>query len=256
MLFSPRRHELAGDFTAAEKILVLIGQMGSFTGPMGVSELARATSITKSTVHRLLVTLLTAGVVQRVGSGYALTAGTIWTQPARSRYGRLVKVAKPFLLELYEATGRAAYLSVATEQGTIVLDSVHSHAYAGIILCTTGVVPPHCTASGKVLLAFDADLKRRFVRSGDLDALTRFTITDAHRLRRELHAARTRGLAFDQQEHILGVCTVAAPLLPPNGRPIGAIALADRARDFTRGEESELRRVALAAARAVSLSGP
>ncbi|MEV0650966.1 IclR family transcriptional regulator [Phytomonospora sp. NPDC050363] len=256
MPISHRRTELAGEFTAAEKILVLIGEMGSFTGPMGVSELARATSITKSTVHRLLITLLEAGVVHRVESGYALAAGTIWTRPGRLRYGQLVKVVKPFLLELYESTGRAAYLSVATEQGVLVLDSVHSHAYSRIALCTASVVPPHCTASGKVLLAFDTDLRRRFLRSGNLNALTRFTITDADRLRLELHAARSRGLAFDRQEHILGVCGAAAPLLRSNGRPLGAIALADRARDFSPREEVELRRVALAAGRAVSLGQP
>ncbi len=96
-------------------------------------------------------------------------------------------------------------------------------------------VPPHCTALGKVLLAYLPEQPRSaLLRSLELQAITPHTITDRETLERALAETRMRGYAVENEEFHLGGACVAAPVFGSHGRVIAAIStslLASRARE-------------------------
>ncbi len=79
--------------------------------------------------------------------------------------------------------------------------------------------PIHCSASGKVVLAWmDPGERRSVLGGGPLPALTDHSITDAARLEAELRRVRRLGYAVNREEHVLGLSAVAAPILGRTGR--------------------------------------
>jgi DNA-binding IclR family transcriptional regulator len=95
-------------------------------------------------------------------------------------------------------------------------------------------MPLHCTALGKVLLAFSADRGAALLADlGPLIARTPSTITDPERLIAELAEARASGVAYDDGESSPGLHCVAAPVLARNGTVRAALSV-------SMGTDSEL----------------
>lgn len=237
---------------AAEKLIILLHEMGRAERAVGVSELARAVALPKSTVHRLLAALERAGAVRRLGARYALQTDTVWERAGRHQRVLLVRTVSPYLLELYDLTGLAASFAVPSRGGVMYPASVYPHAFTRSVMRTAVLVPPHCTASGKVLLAYDPELRDSFLGPPALAPITRFTVTDPRRLELELLAVRRDGVAHDKQEHLLGIWTAAVPVLDGRNRVLGALGLAATGGDPGMRGEQALRRVARSMAPAVA----
>jgi DNA-binding IclR family transcriptional regulator len=86
-------------------------------------------------------------------------------------------------------------------------------------------VPPHCTALGKILLAYDYEALERILAKGSLPALTPNTITNPEVLKRELERVRSQGYAMDWEEFHEGTICVAAPVRNYRGRVVAAISV-------------------------------
>jgi len=86
-------------------------------------------------------------------------------------------------------------------------------------------VPPHCTALGKVLLAYDFEALEHVLAKGSLPALTPNTITNPEVLKRELERVRSQGYAMDWEEFHEGTICVAAPVRNYRGRVVAAISV-------------------------------
>ncbi len=82
--------------------------------------------------------------------------------------------------------------------------------------------PAHCTANGKALLAELDDDRAAAVVDGTLSALTPNTITDTAVLLEELASVRESGVAFDREEHHLGISAVGTTLQNPYGLAVAA----------------------------------
>ena len=194
-------------------------------GPAGVSDIAERVGLPKSTVSRLLVTLVDLGVVEQSapGSGYRLgaylqtLAGT--AQPIR----RLVDVARPHLVELVKAVGESAGLSVLDGSDVLYLDQVSAQSEIQVRDWTGERVKAHLVSSGLVLLAESSQTAIDRYLEVPLVRQTERTMTDPVALRRRLDAVRTEGAVWVIDELIDGLSSVAAPLRDSGGRVIGAI---------------------------------
>ncbi len=194
-------------------------------GPAGVSDIAERVGLPKSTVSRLLVTLVDLGVVEQSapGSGYRLgaylqtLAGT--AQPTR----RLVDVARPHLVELVNAVGEAAGLSVLDGSEVLYLDQVSAQSEIQVRDWTGERVKAHLVSSGLVLLAESSVATIDRYLAVPLVRQTERTMTDPVALRGRLDAVRADGAAWVIDELIDGLSSVAAPLRDTSGRVIGAI---------------------------------
>ena len=195
---------------------------------LGVSELARRLGLGKSTVHRLLTTLQAEGLVQQGPrtDGYRLGIVMFELGEAARVHLDLHVAAHSVLARLREQTGETSQVSVADGDDVVVVDRVESGHSLRLFTEAGRRVPMYCTASGKVMLAFQPEARQgSYLRRVELRALTSHTITDKARLRTELRAVRARGWAESMNEREVGVASVAAPIRNISGTVVAAISV-------------------------------
>jgi DNA-binding IclR family transcriptional regulator len=87
--------------------------------------------------------------------------------------------------------------------------------------------PLFCTSSGRLFLArLDDEALDQYLRNAELPAFTRYTNTDARKLRAELMNIRNRRYAITRQEYILHVVGAAVPVESGSGVLYGALSIA------------------------------
>jgi DNA-binding IclR family transcriptional regulator len=204
--------------------------------PMGVTDIARHTELSKASVHHILATLESRRFVMREPESnlyrlgwalYELGAGVV-------RNLDISRVARPFLDRLAEQTGESVLLGILDEDTVLYLD--RGEAPNGLRMTANAGRrgPLHATASGKVLLAFahDRDLFNRIVDS-PLKALTRTTVTDPSTLRQQIAEVRHSGYATCWQETEIGLSSLAVGIRDYTGAVAGSIAVAGPATRLT-----------------------
>jgi DNA-binding IclR family transcriptional regulator len=204
--------------------------------PMGVTDIARRTELSKASVHHMLATLESRRFVMREPESnlyrlgwalYELGAGVV-------RNLDISRVARPFLDRLAEQTGESVLLGILDEDAVLYLD--RGEAPNGLRMTANAGRrgPLHATASGKVLLAFaqDHDLFNRVVGS-PLRPLTRTTVTDPSTLRQQIAEVRHTGYATCWQETENGLSSLAVGIRDYTGAVAGSIAVAGPATRLT-----------------------
>ncbi|MFF2110079.1 IclR family transcriptional regulator [Rhodococcus koreensis] len=242
------------DRAAVDKAISLLACFGkdAVTG-VGVSELARRSELSKSTAHRVLAMLERNGVVERTGTNYRL--GTWLQDLGRTVYApgqeELRDLLIPFLTDLYAATHETVHLAVLHGTDVVYLAKLYGHRQVRSPSRIGGRIPAHCTAVGKVLLAYSPENTQQTL-VGPLRRYTEHTTTNPSALAAALDRIRREGIAVEHGEVQPGLSCVAAPVLAPNGRPVAALSVsAPTGRLDTRRYAPILRRMASTAARAL-----
>ncbi|WP_123538646.1 IclR family transcriptional regulator [Halosimplex salinum] len=193
---------------------------------VGVTELADALDLPKSTVHHYLSTLASDNYLVREDGRYRLGLGLFTLGASARTQERIYHVAKPNVDRLAETTGEQARLVVERDGQGITLyqaagdDVDDPPTYAGT------VEDLHCTAAGKAFLAeLPADRLDAFLADSSLSRRTDNTITDEDELRATLAEIRERGVAFDDEERDQGVRCVASAISDRSGELLGAISV-------------------------------
>ena len=108
----------------------------------------------------------------------------------------------------------------------VYLDRVEADWPLRLHLPVGSTVPPHCSASGKLLVAsLPAAEREALVAQMPLPRFTQRTITDRALLARELDRIIDAGYAVDDEEYVLGVACVAVPVRLADGQAIAAVAV-------------------------------
>lgn len=209
----------------------------AFAGrPIGVSDLARQTNLSKATVHHLLATLENRRFVMRDSDSalYKLSWALYELGSNVVRDVDLSRIARPYLDKLAVQTGESVLLGILDGDSVLYLD--RGEAPAGLQMRANAGRrgPLHATASGKVLLAFatDGTLLARILGE-PLEKLTKTTITDPATLRLNLAQARQQGYATCWQEREVGLCSVAVPLHDYRSAVVGCLTVAGPATRLT-----------------------
>lgn len=196
---------------------------------MGVSAIAERVGLSKATVHHLLGTLASRRFVVRdeTGAQYRLSWGVYELGAAVVRRIDLTRVARHYLDRLAAQTGESVLLGMLDGDSVLYLDRGEARSGFRVVANAGRRCALHSTASGKVLLAFTQDpqvLQRVVARP--LARLTRNTITDPSRLRRELAKVRWQGFATCWQEDEVGFSSLAVPVRDYRGAVIASLAIA------------------------------
>jgi DNA-binding IclR family transcriptional regulator len=196
-------------------------------GKSTLNELAEALGVHKSTVLRLLRTLEDYRFVQRDGAHHYRLGGKLFDLSTQALEQRDIRrIAAPFLTELNVKLGHTLHLATY-EGGEAVYvdkyDSRHNVRMYSRIGKTAGL---HCTAVGKVLVAYLPDAERERV-IGELDFVVRTenTIRDAAAYTAELEVVRRQGYALDRAENESFVTCIAAPVRDASGDVIAAVSI-------------------------------
>jgi IclR family KDG regulon transcriptional repressor len=203
---------------------------------IGISDLAKRLGLAKSTVHRLASTLLDQGMLeQNAGDGkYRLGLALFELGTLVRRKMDFTMEARPFLRSLLEKTGETVHLAILDHDSVLYVISLESKQALRMGSKVGTRVPVHCTAVGKILLAFQPEAEIERIVARGLPASTPGTIVDARALQRELSGVRARSYALDDEESEVGLRSVAAPIRNDAGQVIAAISIAGPVHRMTR----------------------
>lgn len=223
---SPRT---ADGSATVDKALDVLDAVGASPGGLSQIELGERLALPKTTMYRLLGTLVSRGLLRRDPQRRVYCLGFRCFEYARLAYAApdLAANASAELRSLRDLTGETTYL--ATLDGLEVLsldrcDGAHSQRSAAALGQRK---PLHCTSQGKAILSVTAPAQRdAIIKYIALSALTPHTITDRRRLQAELKLTAARGYAIDNEEIVLGVRCCGAPIVDASGRVRGAISVA------------------------------
>jgi DNA-binding IclR family transcriptional regulator len=207
---------------AVDRAARLLTEVVHSSDPMTFTGLSAATGLAKSTTSRLLLALERNGLVRRDDHGRFLPGEMFvsfaWRGGAEAG---LVAVAQPFLERLGKATGETINLGVASHGMVEQIAQVDSTYMIGGTNWVGLAVPLHCSALGKVLLAYGAAQ----LPPGRLEQRADKTITSEAALRTDLATVRARGYAVTDEELEPGLIALAAPVFRYDGTVVAAMSV-------------------------------
>jgi DNA-binding IclR family transcriptional regulator len=214
---------------------------------MSLSDIAEITGLARSTVHRIVVALeaellVSAAPTSGAGGGYRLGSGI--ASLAQSAERSFALDFHPHMAKLSRATGETVDLSIREYDHVRFVHQISVPHRLRAVSAVGAAFPTYCTAPGKALLATlpTDQLERMLPR--EFEPATPQSLTSLAQLLEELNVVRSSGLAFDREEHTIGICAVGIAVEDSSGREI-AISIPLPATRFY-GQEQRLATALLA----------
>ncbi len=208
-----------------------------FTGEpdeLGVTELSKRLKLHKNNVFRLLATLEARGYIEqnKASENYRLGIRCLRLGQRFVNQMGLLRQARPVMSQIAKASRETSFLAVL-RNGTIVpLDTVEAEQPGRLVSRIGDSLPLHCTAVGKMHLAF-ADDELRNSLPDTLQKFTEKTTVDRNVLFQQLKKIGENGYAVDLGEHIEDVRSVAVPVRDYTRAVVGGLAVAGPAYRLT-----------------------
>lgn len=226
-----------------ERCFKILEAIAANQGEASLIALAKTLAIPRSTVHRILSSLIKLGYVEQnqQNGRYGLGLKVLALSNVVLEKLDLRKISGGYLKELMLATGETANLVVLDEDEVVYIEKVESLATVRVFSLIGKRAPVHTTGAGKVLLSEMAqpDIIEIIHRKG-MPLLTRRSITNISLLLDELALVRKQGFALDDQECELGARCVAAPVRNHSGRIIAAMSISGPVTRLTHRRIKEL----------------
>jgi IclR family transcriptional regulator, acetate operon repressor len=229
-------------FSASDEITEIASETSSTIKAFGVlevlvragravtlSELMHSTELPKPSLHRTLALFEEAGFLAREPGGRAYIIGERLSRFALDvlRSDAAAAERRAILRRVVSEISETCNLAVLKKGVLIYLDRVEAPWPLRLHVAEGGAgLPPHCCASGKLLLAhLPAAERQRLLELLPLERFTERTITDRAVLESELDRIVSVGYAVDNEEYVLGVACVAVPVPNRHGDVVASVAV-------------------------------
>jgi DNA-binding IclR family transcriptional regulator len=190
-------------------------------------QIVEQTGLPKSTVHRLLATLISHGFVDRAGARYVLGSRlfVLGNHVPFCRPRQVREVAKPFLCDLQGHIRQNIHLAMLESDSVLYVEKL-SLGRSPLPTSVGAMLPAHHTALGKALLAYSSESEIDAYLRRPLAKPTNWTVTDPAAIKRELRDVRLNGYATEHNETMIGLSCVAAPIFSRRSRqPVAALSV-------------------------------
>lgn len=218
--------------------------LDSFDGqvPLSLKEISARVKLPETTVFRVLLTLEKHKYLQQNRDGTYQLANKLlfgWLVQAAEE---LRHHARPEMERLANTFGETVSLSYLYDDRIHVLDCIETFHEIRMTNKVGRVLPPHCSAMGKVITAFqDRALADRILEVYGLTPRTEHTITDRQKLFQEFEQARKTGLAADREESIRGGICFGAALQTKSKPVVAALSISTPMMRMTPKLEQEIK---------------
>lgn len=193
----------------------------------GVRQLATELGFSKSSVQRILSTLLQHGFVRKneETNKYELGLSVLELSSIFLKQIDLHKEAMPILMKLANTHRETAHLAILDNLNVVYLAKVESNQSMELISYSGHHIHTHCTSSGKLLLAHsDRYLVDTIIEKG-LNKFTSNTITDRQAFLNELSKIKQQGYSVSKGELNSNVSSISVPIRDYSGKVVAAINL-------------------------------
>ena len=209
-------------------MLTVLETLATSNRSLTVAELATSLGISRPQAHRIVAALEKEGVLARHPRSGRLIFGLRLTRAVLRIAGLspLPALWRPVLQGIVDEVGETCNLLVFPAATPTYLDRVEARWPLSLHFRIGSRVPLHCTAIGKLFLAYLPEPQRRsLLENIELPLCTPATITGLPALEKELAAIRKEGLSIDREEYLLGVVCCAVPIFNTNGDIRAGVAI-------------------------------
>lgn len=234
-LISQSAEKRSNKIGAVEHAIAILRCLSTSPEPLGINELARRIGLNKSSISRLVATLVVARLVERdaasarirLGAGLVLLAAPVLAEL------HIKDLVRPALEELAMRSGETASYNMWDGSDAVTIEQVAGPGAVRIFSEPGRRDPGHCTACGKILLAHEpAEVIEAYCATA-LEGFNERTIVEPAVLRQELATARQRGYALNLGELDGEISAISAVVRDERGKVVGSITVTVPSYRFT-----------------------
>jgi DNA-binding IclR family transcriptional regulator len=190
--------------------------------PAGLSlgQIAQRVALARSTVQRIVAALAAEKLLIAASPTGRVRLGPTILRLAASARTDFVAIARPFLVRLSDELSETVDLATIKKDHLIFVDQVIGAQRLRTVSAVGETFPLYCTANGKAYLAqLDEPAIARLIGTS-FERRTARTVTRLDDLLKELKNVRKSGVAFDLEEHTLGICAAGVVTRDLSGNDI------------------------------------
>lgn len=185
------------------------------SGSVSLSQLALKVGLPRTTVWRIVASLESEGLLTTRNPESRIQLGIELVSLAAAVRHDLRRELRPYLEELSLQVDETVDLALLDKDHVLFLDQVTRLKRLRAVSGVGVTFPLHCTANGKALLAALSPEAAEALLPEDLPSFTPNTLTTRAQLLEALTTIRAEGVAYDREEHTLGICAVGAAVRAP-----------------------------------------
>ncbi|MEJ6950706.1 IclR family transcriptional regulator [Natronospora cellulosivora (SeqCode)] len=225
-----------------DRALNILERLVESDSSMGVTDLSNSLGLHKSTVYRLLTTLVYRGFVEQdennrynVGLKLFELGGIVLNKM------RLRKKVKPYMSKLQNECKETVHLGILDDLEVVYIDKEETRETIRMYSEVGRRVAAYCTSLGKVLLAYsDIDIAKEFANY-NFEKYTANSIDSLALLQEHLKQVKEQGYAIDNQEQELGIRCIGAPIFNYDNQVIAAFSVAGPTSRMSEGKVDQLK---------------
>lgn len=225
---------------SVDRTLTILEVLSDYEDGLGITEISEKVELHKSTVHRLLNTLVYKEYIKqdKNTNKYGLTLKLFELGNKKVEKMDIVSIAQPYLKELVEKTNEVVHLVVREGIEVMYLSKVEPQKSMKMYTRIGMRKPMYCTAMGKAMLShMTKEEIDKIWNASDIKRLTDNTIVDLCKLKENLIDIRTKGYAMDEQEVEMGIRCIGTVVRDYKGQVCGGISLSSSIITFTEDKE-------------------
>ena len=211
-----------------ERALTILNKLSEYPNGLQVTRLAEQVGLTKSTVHRLLATLVNMNYVTKdeETDKYKIGLQILFLSRNLLNDNDVITVAKPHLEKLSLEVNETVHLCIENLGEIVYVDKIDSNQTVRMFSRIGSRAPMYCTAVGKVLLSgMEQDKVESVISKTEFIAKTPTTITSKEELIEEIQKIKKEGYALDNAENEESLRCIAAPIYDHNGKMIASFSI-------------------------------
>ncbi len=187
---------------------------------LSLGEIAKRVDLARSTVQRIVASLAAEKLVIAASPNGRVRLGPTLLRLAASVRSDVVAMARPFITKLSNELRETVDLASVRRDHLVFIDQVIGSHRLRTVSAVGETFPLHCTANGKAYLSqFDEAAIERLIGRA-YEPRTPRTLTKIGALLADLKMVRKTGVAYDREEHTLGICAVGVALQDPLGNAV------------------------------------
>ncbi|MEU0642264.1 IclR family transcriptional regulator [Streptomyces umbrinus] len=220
--------ERDGDVPAAgglDRAAAILGAFDANHRDLTLAALVARSGLPRSTAHRTADRMIRLGWLDKPKDRYRIGNRLFEIASLAPIRLQLREAVLPFLQDLHSATKVTVQLGVLDGAQILVVEKITGHRPMPMLSQVGGIIPAHCSALGRAILAYSDTETIDAVLAAGLERRTPRTLTDPVAIVRELTAIPPRGWAVEREEGNIGVSCVAAPVFGPLGEVVAALSV-------------------------------
>ena len=172
---------------------------------LSLGQIAERVDLPRSTVQRIVHALVEERLLMAASPNGRVRLGMEILALAASSKMDVVEMAHPHLKQLADETGETVDLAVLRRDHLVFVDQVAGRHRLRAVSAVGELFPLYCTANGKACLALldDHEVRQRLARTELRLASGKLRTIES--LFKELDTVRRIGIAYDEEEHSLGI---------------------------------------------------